>query len=205
MLSNKGFDLWADGYDKSVGLSDEDNSYPFAGYKKVLGAIYNSIRENGAKSVLDIGFGTGVLTSRLYADGCKITGVDFSERMIEIAQAKMPDARLICHDFSRGLPVELAEEKFDAITCTYAIHHLTDAAKAEFIGELLEHLTEGGLLLLGDVAFETRAELDACREASGDDWDGDEIYIVAEEMRAYFPQVQFEKFSHCAGVLTLKK
>ena len=38
MLNHKGFDLWADGYDKSVGLSDEANTYPFAGYKKVLDA-----------------------------------------------------------------------------------------------------------------------------------------------------------------------
>ena len=37
MLNDKGFDLWADGYDKSVGISDEENTYPFAGYKKVLG------------------------------------------------------------------------------------------------------------------------------------------------------------------------
>ena len=28
MLSNTGFDLWADGYDKSVGLSDENDRYP---------------------------------------------------------------------------------------------------------------------------------------------------------------------------------
>lgn len=34
MLNHKGFDLWADGYDKSVGLSDEANTYPFAGYKR---------------------------------------------------------------------------------------------------------------------------------------------------------------------------
>ena len=33
MLDNKGFDLWADGYDKAVGISDEENTYPFAGYK----------------------------------------------------------------------------------------------------------------------------------------------------------------------------
>lgn len=36
MLDDKGFDLWADGYDKTVGLSDEENSYPFAGYKEIL-------------------------------------------------------------------------------------------------------------------------------------------------------------------------
>ena len=28
MLDHKGFDLWADGYDKTVGLSEESNTYP---------------------------------------------------------------------------------------------------------------------------------------------------------------------------------
>lgn len=36
MLTDRGFDLWADGYDKSVGVSDEEGSYPFAGYKQIL-------------------------------------------------------------------------------------------------------------------------------------------------------------------------
>ena len=30
MLNNIEFDLWADGYDKTVGISDEENTYPFA-------------------------------------------------------------------------------------------------------------------------------------------------------------------------------
>lgn len=36
MLNNKGFDLWADNYDKSVDISDEEGTYPFAGYKIIL-------------------------------------------------------------------------------------------------------------------------------------------------------------------------
>ena len=44
MLNNIEFDLWADGYDKTVGISDEENTYPFAGYKKVLGFIFQAIR-----------------------------------------------------------------------------------------------------------------------------------------------------------------
>ena len=43
MLDNKGFDLWADGYDKTVGVSEEGNTYPFAGYKDVLGTIFKTI------------------------------------------------------------------------------------------------------------------------------------------------------------------
>ena len=65
MLSNKGFDLWADDYDKSVGVSDEDGTYPFAGYKTILNEIYNRVLNSSAKTVLDIGFGTGTLTSKL--------------------------------------------------------------------------------------------------------------------------------------------
>ena len=43
MLDKKEFDLWADDYDKTVGISDEKNTYPFAGYKKVLGFIFQTI------------------------------------------------------------------------------------------------------------------------------------------------------------------
>ena len=64
--------------------------------------------------------------------------------MIEIAKQKMPDAVLIQHDFSQGLPPELAGETFDYIICTYAIHHLEDAQKVNTLREWMEHLTEGG-------------------------------------------------------------
>ncbi|MCF6464825.1 hypothetical protein [Clostridium sp. Cult2] len=55
MLDNKGFDLWADDYDKSVQLSEEGNEYPFAGYKDVLGTIYNIVHRKEKAKVLDIG------------------------------------------------------------------------------------------------------------------------------------------------------
>lgn len=90
MLNNTGFDLWADGYDKSVGLSDENDRYPFAGYRAMMNALYQRVLAQSGRDVLDIGFGTGVLTSRLYKQGCRIYGQDFSARMIELAQAKMP-------------------------------------------------------------------------------------------------------------------
>ena len=74
MLNYKGFDLWADDYDKSVGLSDENGTYPFAGYKAVLNEIYNRVLSCSKKAVLDIGFGTGTLTTKLYERGFRIFG-----------------------------------------------------------------------------------------------------------------------------------
>ena len=71
MLDQHGFDLWADGYDKSVGLSEEADQYPFAGYRQVLGTIYDRVLSGPHARVLDIGFGTAVLTAKLYAQGCE--------------------------------------------------------------------------------------------------------------------------------------
>lgn len=201
MLDNKGFDLWADGYDKSVGISDEDGAYPFAGYKQVLNEIYKRVLAGKCNTVLDIGFGTGVLTAKLYGQGCRIWGQDFSERMIELAKAKMPQAELYQGDFSKGLVEELKRRKYDAIIATYSMHHLSDGQKIGFIQEILSLLNEGGWLCIGDVAFETRAEQERHKALIGEEWDEDEFYFIADEWMNVFPQMKFEKFSFCAGLL----
>ena len=200
MLNEQGFDLWADGYDRSVGLSEEDGSYPFAGYRAVLGHIAARVMEKPRASVLDIGFGTGVLTARLYQAGCRVYGPDFSARRIALARETMPDAQLVQGDFTQGIVPELTANRYDFIISTYALHHLTDEQKPGFIRSLLKLLTPGGTLLVGDVAFATRTEEASCRAAAGDDWDDEEYYFVAEDMPGYAPD-SFTPLSHCAGVL----
>ncbi len=203
MRNENGFDLWAQDYDKSVGLSDDANSYPFAGYKKVLGEIFNRVLDGTGRNVLDLGFGTGTLTAKLYENGCKVWGQDFSNRMIEIAQEKMPDARLYQGDFSKGLVEELQEREYDCIVATYTLHHLMDDEKVGFLNTLLSRLRPGGRIYIGDVAFETRSDLEACRVKSGDTWDDKEAYFVYEEIKRHFTNITFTKLSDCAGVFEL--
>lgn len=205
MLDDKGFDLWADGYDKTVGLSDEENSYPFAGYKEILAKIYQTILNKGQSMVLDIGFGTGTLTTKLYEQGCEIWGLDFSSRMIELASAKMPNAHLFQGDFSQGLVKPLLRNSYDFIIATYSLHHLTDDNKASFIQSLTDLLNEDGIILICDVAFATRADLMRCQNEAGEEWDDEEIYFVFEELQKVFPKMKFEQVSYCAGLLSLSR
>ena len=205
MLDNTGFDFWADGYDLAVGVSDEENTYPFAGYKDVLGGIYQTILKKQNAVVLDLGFGTGTLTVKLYENGCIIYGQDFSAKMIELASAKMPDAHLYQGDFSQGLVEPLQSRNYDFIVATYSLHHLTDEQKILFLRSLQERLTECGKILIGDVAFKTREDLDRCRQAAGDEWDDEEIYFVADEMKQVFPDLCFQRVSYCAGIITLTR
>lgn len=203
MLDNKEFDLWADGYDKTVGVSDEENTYPFAGYKDVLGTIYKTIMEKENAVVLDIGFGTGTLTTKLYENGCTISGQDFSARMIELASKKMPNAHLYQGDFTQGLVEPLQAQNYDFIVATYSLHYLTDEQKVSFLRDLRDHLNPGGRIFIGDVAFETRSQLEQCQKDAGDEWDDEEIYFVVDELKGEFPELGFKQISHCSGVLSI--
>ncbi len=206
MLNNQGFDLWANDYDRTVNISEENNEYPFAGYKDVLNYIYNQAKEQIGSNILDIGFGTGILTNQLYNYGYNITGIDFSSNMIDIAKKKMPDALLINWDFAKGLPEKIRSCKFDYIISTYAIHHLTDEEKIKFIKSLANLLNTNGKVLIGDISFETRKELEECNNRYKEIWDNDEIYFTADEIKDALNDTcycTYIKISHCAGVLTV--
>ena len=64
---------------------------------------------------------------------------------------------------------------------------------------------ENGKILIGDVAFKNRDELNQCRQEAGDEWDDEELYFVADELRSAFPNITFRQISYCAGILTLTR
>ena len=206
MLDNNGFDMWSAGYDESVDITDYDNEYPFAGYKKIMNAIYGTIMAKCPCEILDIGIGTGTLSAKLYDGGNNITGVDFSSKMLETAKAKMPNSKLMQFDFTKGLPPELVGSKFDFIVSTYALHHLTDDEKVAFIKSLLSHTNEAGTIIIGDVSFQSRDDMEKCKEQCGDEWDDDEFYFVFSELKNKLETVcklSYHQFSYCGGVMEI--
>ena len=106
-------------------------------------------------------------------------------------------------DFSKGLVEPLRICRYDYIVATYSLHHLTDTQKSDFLSDLRNCLKENGKIIIGDVAFETRKDLEQCKFKAGDSWDNDEIYFVVEELRKDFPGLSFTQLSDCAGVLIL--
>jgi ubiquinone/menaquinone biosynthesis C-methylase UbiE len=84
--------------------------------------------------VLEVGCGTGLvyerLVPRLIANQ-RYTGVDVSERMLEIGRAAFPQARLLAGD---GYGLRFAEGAFDAVLCFEVLGHLPE------IGPLLREM-----------------------------------------------------------------
>ncbi len=207
MLSKQGFNLWADGYDQSVQLSEERNEYPFAGYKAILNAIYQEIRMNPGSSVLDIGIGTGVLAAKLAEHGHVITGIDFSESMLVHAKKRIPNGQFLQWDIHQGVPLSIPRAPFDAIVSTYTLHHLTDLAKLQLLKQVANYLKPDGVLYIGDISFATRHSLEECRKKNLHHWDDAEYYFVYEEIERALSNefiMEYTQASHCGGWYKIK-
>lgn len=201
------FDRWSLEYDEDVIACDEANLYPFAGYRRTLESLLDAIKAKPGAKVLDLGFGTACLTQKLYDAGYDISGLDFSPEMCRIAQNKMPEACLICHDFAQGLPDGFKDERFDIIVSSYAFHHVPDSLKSERILEWFKALNPGGEILIGDVAFLNEEALARSKSDSGDEWDEDEHYMVFSALQPIIAHLspKYQQISHCAGILTICK
>ena len=103
--------------------------------------------------ILDLGCGTGEPIARWFlAEGFRLTGVDFSHGMLEIARRRWPEGDWRQSDMrTLDLP-----ERFDGIISWNAFFHLTQDEQRATIPRLARHLRPGGTLLLtvGDRAGE---------------------------------------------------
>jgi ubiquinone/menaquinone biosynthesis methyltransferase len=96
--------------------------------------------------VLDLACGTGDLAFAAASRGARVTGLDITPRMVELAQRKTvsttrPTPSWIVGDMS-ALPV--ANESFDLVTTGYGLRNVPDLPRA--LGEIHRALKPGGLV-----------------------------------------------------------
>jgi len=192
------FDKWSQEYDTTVCK----NEFPFIGYEKIKNEIIQSCEIDHSTQILDIGVGTGNFMQEFYSRNAQCYGLDFSEKMIEIAASKMPSAYLIQHDLNnKGVPVEFERAKFSVIVSAYVFHHFRPEKRNQLIDSYLKLLKkEDGRLFLVDISFRTQREHDACREKYADEWDSTEFYLIAEELCSVFKEAEYTQFSECGGL-----
>jgi len=103
--------------------------------------------------LLDIGSGTGVFAMEAARRGLKVHAADVSETMIAYARERTSEVDITFHH-AGFLTVDLPEESVDAITTTYAFHHLPDFWKGIALKRMATMLKPGGQLYLRDVILQ---------------------------------------------------
>ena len=86
--SRAAFDAQAATYDEGM-----EGDHARRLYQHVVGEVTCAVAGMPAPRVLDLGCGTGALAARLLdaIPGCSLTGVDLSQRMVEVARARWRD------------------------------------------------------------------------------------------------------------------
>lgn len=132
------WDRYAGSYDRQIGFLDRH--------------VFRDTREwicaKASGDVLEVAVGTG-LNLPHYPAGVRLTGVDWSPRMLAIAQRRATSlGRDIDLRLGDAQALDLADISFDTVVCTFSLCAIPDERQA--LREMARVLRPGGLLLLAD-------------------------------------------------------
>lgn len=139
-MKEKVWNFWAAKYDKL--WVQKYSLKPTRDY--ILEAVSQNI--NRKSKILDLGCGPGELIRELFNkyEDVDITGVDFSEGMLQVSKSRNPKAKHIKMDVSK---LHKINEKFDLIICTHSLPYYKEPKKV--MKELNRLLNDEGKVFIG--------------------------------------------------------
>ena len=140
-------------------------------YHQMVEALVNTLPFDHSEGieVIDLGCGTGTI-SRAVKDifpKAKITCLDISGKMLQIAAIKLKDVRDAVYINSNFYDFSF-DEKYDAVVSSLALHHLaTKEDKLGFYKKIFSCLNTGGVFVNADVVL---ASTDSLQERYMEQW-----------------------------------
>lgn len=131
----KAYDHMASSYDKNRGLFDMTS---------VLNDFYESL-EIKKGNLLDAGCGAGEPFADWFIKrGWQVTGVDLSDKMLDLAKEYVPQMKRICGAMQE---VNFSDNSFDAVTAIYSLFHLSPDDQKGIFKKFFNWLKSKGSLL----------------------------------------------------------
>lgn len=119
-------------------------------HERVIASRLGDLR---GKRVLDVACGLGQWLALLQRRGARISGIDISERAVDLCRQRFPDG-----DFHQGAAEQLpfADASFDLVTCMGSLEHFLDKPAA--LSEMVRVAVPGArfLILVPNAGFLTR-------------------------------------------------
>ncbi len=139
----------------------------------------------GAK-VLDVGSGPGQFSQYLQQQGLLVTGIDLSEKMIEIAQQKVPTVPFQNMDMRR---LDFPNDSYDGLLVAYSLIHIPTVEVTSTLKGFFRVLKPGGYILF----ITQKGEADQIINEPFDPTQKMFVnFFTKERLRTILEQVEFE-------------
>ncbi len=118
--------------------------------QRLLEDVVEKLELSPEHHVLDVGCGTGMMLRQIAPRVAQITGVDFSERMVELAERHLPGNAIVQRENAESLPFK--NEAFNRVLCYNVILNFPDDNFTfGVLTELVRITRKRGLILVGYV------------------------------------------------------
>lgn len=136
-------------FNRAAEKFDDNNPSVYNMCRKDYPDILEELEKEEFSDVLDAGCGTGAVISLLNEQYPKkrYTGIDLSDKMIEVAKRKALSAGTFVQGDCEELP--FSEDSFDAVLCSMSFHHYPNPER--FFANVYRVLRPGGRLILRDM------------------------------------------------------
>jgi demethylmenaquinone methyltransferase / 2-methoxy-6-polyprenyl-1,4-benzoquinol methylase len=133
-------------FDRIAPVYDAMNGFMSAGLDQRWRRITAEAAVRPGDRVLDACCGTGDLALAASAMGGRVTGIDFSERMLDRAVRKSDEVEWVRGD---ALKLPFGDESFDAVTVGFGVRNLEDLGRG--LAEFRRVLRRGGRLAVLEI------------------------------------------------------
>ncbi|MFB6242057.1 MAG: class I SAM-dependent methyltransferase [Candidatus Nanosalina sp.] len=140
-------------------------------------------RVSGEK-ILDVGCGPGRDAEYFSEKGMNVTGIDLTERFLEIASEKVPEANFVKMDMRE---IEFKENSFDGIWCCASLLHIPKEEASEVLKQFHDVLEEEGIIFL------------AVKHGKGEERVQKDHYDGGEKFFVYYQQKEIENMVEDSG------
>ncbi|HLH64602.1 MAG TPA: class I SAM-dependent methyltransferase, partial [Solirubrobacteraceae bacterium] len=107
-------------------------------------AMVKAVDPRPGQRILDVATGTGMVAAELARRGARVTALDQSESMLEVARARHGERVEFVHGEAERLP--FGDGAFDALTFTYLLRYVDDPART--MRELARVVAPGGRIAM---------------------------------------------------------
>jgi 2-polyprenyl-3-methyl-5-hydroxy-6-metoxy-1,4-benzoquinol methylase len=142
-------------------------------------------------TILDVGCGAGLKSDYLIKKGFHVIGIDFSEKMIELAKREVPGGTFSVRDVH---DIESMPGKFDAVFAQAVLLHVPKDKIQNVMRSLVEKINDGGYLYIA-VKRQRENEPEESVLAENDygyPYERFFSYFTISEMESYFKNLGLE-------------